>query len=351
MIKNKNILITGGAGFIGGSIVKQLYQNNNLKVIDVDIDSKELFGFENSSVNYFDVDISNVIEFMSYYRLAELLENINIIIHCAAIAGIDRTRINTVKTLETNILGAYNLLKACLDCRSTIEKIIIFSTSEVFGNSFNTTEMSKVKIGSLQQARWNYALSKLAAEHFAYAFYKEHNLPVVIIRPFNIFGPGQMGEGAIHTFIVNALENKPIVINDDGSQIRAWCYVDDMVDATIKILEYPDWRKYQDHSWIGYDQTTGEINPNIDHIIEIPIIGESFNIGNNKNTITIYNLAKLIIKLLDSKSEILFKEPLEADIELRVPNIQKAKDILGFEAKIELEDGILKTAEYYKGII
>jgi UDP-glucose 4-epimerase len=162
-----------------------------------------------------------------------------------------------------------------------------------------------------------YAVSKLAGEHLANAYYRQYGLPTVTVRPFNVYGPGQTGEGAIHVFIRKALKNEDIVINGDGTQIRAWCYVDDFIDGLISCM----WKT--------------------------EAIGQAFNIGNGRAVTTIYELAKTVIRVLGSRSEIVFKEKLSADIELRIPSTFKSEFLLGHRAKVDLEEGIIKTAEYY----
>jgi UDP-glucose 4-epimerase len=171
--------------------------------------------------------------------------------------------------------------------------------------------------GSAGEARWTYAVSKLAGEHLSMAYFKEYGLPVVSIRPFNVYGPGQTGEGAIQIFINRALKNEDINIYGDGNQIRAWCYVNDFVDCLMLALESP------------------------------AAVGQSFNIGNARAVVTIYGLAQTVCRVLNSKSKIVFKPPLSADIELRIPSVDKAFELLGFKASVELDEGIQKTAEWY----
>jgi UDP-glucose 4-epimerase len=143
-------------------------------------------------------------------------------------------------------------------------------------------------------------------------------LPVVTVRPFNVYGPGQTGEGAIQIFIKKALKNEDIHIDGDGSQIRAWCFVDDFVDCLIRCVENPK------------------------------AIGESFNIGNSRAVITILGLAQLVCRVLKSDSKILFDPPLSADIAIRIPSVQKTLEVLEFKAKVDLEEGVLRTAEWMK---
>ena len=173
-------------------------------------------------------------------------------------------------------------------------------------------------IGSVGEARWTYAVSKLAGEHMAHAYQAELGVPAVSVRPFNIYGPGQIGGGAIRAFIEAALAGGDLEIHGDGSQIRAWCYVDDMVEALLLALEHP------------------------------AAVGESFNVGNARSAVTIYDLATRVKRLTGCPGEIRFV-PLEyTDVELRIPNIEKARTLLGFEARVELDEGLERTIAWYR---
>ena len=151
---------------------------------------------------------------------------------CRRIAGVDTVLESPVRTMRVNLIGTYNALEAALATKDTLERLIEFSTSEVFGqHAFNVAEGHVTAIGSVGEARWTYAVSKLAGEHMAHAYHDELGLPTVSVRPFNIYGPGQIGGGAIRAFIEAALDGRDLTIHGDGSQIRAWTYVDDMVDG------------------------------------------------------------------------------------------------------------------------
>jgi UDP-glucose 4-epimerase len=240
----------------------------------------------------------------------------DIVVHAAAIAGIDSVIKQPIKTMRVNMLGTANVLEAAKN-RNVKGRFIDFSTSEVFGNhAFKSKENDETVAGSAGEARWTYAVSKLAGEHLSMAYCKEYGLPVVSVRPFNIYGPGQTGEGAIQIFIKRALKSKAINVYGDGSQIRAWCYIDDFVDGLMKCLENPD------------------------------AIGESFNIGNARAVTTIYGLAGKVIRVLKSKSKIIFKPALSEDIELRIPSVEKALEMLKFKAKVDLDEGILQTSKW-----
>ena len=314
MIKNKKIFITGGAGFIGSTLAARLKKNNQLVLYDNlsrnSLKHTKLMASKN--ISFIEGDI------LDLKKLLEAMKGSNIVIHTAAIAGIDTVIKNPVKTMEVNMIGTANVLRAAKE-NKVQTRFLDFSTSEVFGSmAYRVSEDTQAVSGSAGEARWIYAVSKLAGEHLTHAYYKQYGLPTVTIRPFNIYGPGQTGEGAIQIFVQKALKNEDISIYGDGTQIRAWCYIDDIIDGVMLALAKPK------------------------------AIGESFNIGNSKAITTIYGLAQTVCRILNSKSKIVFKKPLSADIELRIPETNKALEILGFKAKVDLEDGILKTAQWYK---
>ena len=216
------------------------------------------------------------------------------------------------------MLGTAYSLEAAKQA-GTVERFLEFSTSEVFGSrAFKAEEIDPTITGAVGEARWTYAVSKLAGEHLAHAYHRQYGLPTVTVRPFNIYGPGQMGEGAIAVMIRKALAEEDLFIFGDGTQIRAWCYVDDMVEALLKALQLPN------------------------------AVGESFNIGNSRAVTTIFGLAQTICRVTNSPSKIIFREPLSADIELRIPSTEKAEKLIDFKAKVDLEEGLLRTSEWIK---
>ena len=313
MIKNKTIFITGGAGFIGTVLAERLIADNRITIYDSFVrdalSRSTVAGHENLTVVKGDV--------LDCESLKKAMAEADIVVHAAAVAGIDATIRNPVETMRVNMLGTANALAATLE-NGKAERFLDFSTSEVFGSrAYNVDESCATMTGAVGEARWTYAVSKLAGEHLANAYYRHYGLPAVTVRPFNVYGPGQVGEGAIHIFIRKALKNDDIHIFGDGSQIRAWCYVDDMVEGLLRALSMPQ------------------------------AVGESFNIGNARAVTTIYGLAQTVCRILGSKSKIIFNPPLSADIELRVPNLDKARDLLGYEAAVDLDEGIARTAEWY----
>lgn len=322
MLEGKRLFITGGAGFIGSLLLARLIKNNEVAVYDtMDRDAlkhRDITPEDRAKIKLYK---GNILEADTLLQALQDFKPTHIV-HCAAIAGIDTVIKSPTSTLRVNILGTANLLAALQQARINPERVVLFSTSEVFGQqAFQSSEKSSAVIGAVGEARWTYAVSKLADEHFGYAYFKEYGMPVTVVRPFNVYGPGQIGEGALSIFIQKALRNEPIQIHGDGTQIRAWCYVDDMVEGVVRCLTRKE------------------------------AIGESFNIGNARAVTTIYGLAGTVIRLLNSKSTITFSGRNTADVELRVPDVSKAQTLLEFNAKVDLDEGIPNTASYYARLL
>ncbi len=314
MLNSKVIFITGGAGFIANRLIAEYVESNQIVVYDNfyrDTLTRSPYA-QHKNIKVIRGDV------LEYEKLFESMAGADIVVHAAAIAGIDTVIKSPTKTMRVNLIGTANMLEAAW--RHQIkDRIVDFSTSEVFGSmAFKPTENSETVSGSAGEARWTYAVSKLAGEHLGMAYHREFGLPVTFVRPFNVYGPGQTGEGAIQIFINRALKNQNLEIYGDGNQIRAWCFVDDFVDCLKRCVEDPK------------------------------AVGESFNIGNARAVITTYGLAQTICRVLESKSKIIFKPALTAEIELRIPSVEKAYHTLGFKAKIDLDEGILQTAEWLK---
>jgi nucleoside-diphosphate-sugar epimerase len=314
-LSGKRILVTGGAGFIGTTLARRLVDDNEVVALD-NLHRDSLGGTDLLEHPNFAFVEGNVLDGP---RLADVARGVTHFVHAAAIAGVDTVRESPVRTMRVNLIGTYNALEAALATRDTIERTIVFSTSEVFGAyAYKVDEEHVTTQGSVGEARWTYAVSKLAGEHMAHAYYDELGLPTVSVRPFNVYGPGQIGGGAVRAFIETALAGGDLVIHGDGSQIRAWCYVDDMVDALLLALEHPR------------------------------AIGESFNVGNAHSAVTIYDLAQRIKRLTGCPGELVFRPLHYTDVELRIPNVDKARDLLGFEAKVELDEGLARTIAWYR---
>jgi UDP-glucose 4-epimerase len=317
MLENKTIFLTGGAGFIGSTLIGRLIERNRLVVFD-NLSRNALANrpyAAHPNLNLVVGDVTDAAALDDAMRAADP----NVVVHMAAIAGIDTVIKSPTTTMRVNLMGTVNALESARQLKR-LERFVDFSTSEVFGsNAFRAQESGLASIGAVGEARWIYAVSKLTGEHLAHAYHREFGLPIVTLRPFNVYGPNQVGEGAIHRFVTQALQHKDIEIHGDGTQIRAWCYVDDMVAGVLLAMEHPK------------------------------AIGESFNIGNGRAVVTIYGLANTVVRVLNSKSSIRFIRKDYVDIELRVPNVNKARELLGFEAKVDLDEGLARTGDFYRG--
>jgi nucleoside-diphosphate-sugar epimerase len=315
MLEGKRIFVTGGAGFIGTTLARQLVDRNTVVAFD-NLHRDAVSGtdlLEHANYELVEGDI------LDPEHLAETARGATHFVHCAAIAGVDTVLQSPVRVMRVNTIGTYNALEAALATQDTLERFVDFSTSEVFGtHAFRVEEGQVSTIGSVGEARWTYAVSKLAGEHMAHAYHDELGLPTVTVHPFNVYGPGQIGGGAIRAFIEAALAGRDLTIHGDGSQIRAWTYVTDMVTGVLACLENE------------------------------AAAGQTFNIGNPRSSVTIYDLAQRIKRLSDATGEIVFQPLHYADVELRIPNVEKARTVLGWEPVVELDEGLEKTIAWYR---
>ncbi len=313
VIANKTILITGGAGFIGSSLAQKLADHNQIILLDRSFAPSPIQYtslLRNPNVTAVQGDILDI-------DLRALVKQADVVVHAAAILGVNRVCTSGRETLETNYVGTSRILKA-LDASTTVQRFVYFSTSEVFGvNSYRVDETSRPTVGPIAESRWSYAMSKLAGEHLVASYFRETRLPIAIVRPFNIFGPRRTGDYALRRFILNALQNQPLEIHGDGTQIRSWCYIEDFCAALLQMIVRPE------------------------------AVGEDFNIGHPGNTVTIYELAQKVIQLTGSSSSTLFCASPFPDISIRVPSLDKARRLLGYEPKYDLNTGLKLTIRWY----
>ncbi len=314
MISGKRVLLTGGGGFIGTALAERLVLENEVVIFDNGhrnaLQVSPIIGHPRLMVVAGDILDRRAVE-----AAAVGCDNV---VHLAAIAGVDTVQQMPVTTMRVNILGTFNALEVASEL-PRLERFIDFSTSEVFGTyAYKVREADITSLGAVGEARWTYAVSKLATEHLAHNYYKQFGVPTVSIRPFNIYGPGQVGEGAVHRFVMQALTDTQLTIHNDGSQIRAWCFIDDMVTGILCCLERDE------------------------------AVGHAFNIGNPRSVVTIFNLATQIAQIAGTAAPIVHVPWDAADVELRIPNIDKARELLGYEPRIELQDGLKRTIEWYR---
>jgi len=308
------VLITGGAGFIGTSLAMRLVDFCDVVLLD-NLHRNALPGSGLDGNPRVRLIVGDVLD---EAVVREAVRGCRAVVHMAAIAGVDTVMKQPVRTMMVALRGTMNVLQAACE-QDSLDRFVDFSTSEVFGQyAYKVTEGHVSQLGAVGEARWTYAVSKLATEHLALSYHREFGFPACSVRPFNIYGPRQVGEGAIHHFIVRALRGEDLLVHNDGSQIRSWCYVDDIVEGVLSAMDRPE------------------------------AVGHAFNIGNPRSTLTIYNLARVITMLARSRSRIRFVPWDFADVELRIPDIGKARQLLGFEPKVDLEEGLERTIAWYR---
>jgi len=308
MIKNKRTLITGGRGFIGSALARRLTPDNAVVCLDESLNGNRVEETRQLAGSILDKD-----------ALGSAVADSQIIIHTAATLGVHNIHQDAIKTLRTNYTGTENVLQSALSDTTRLEQVILLSTSEIFGaGASKVGEHGTPTFPDATDSRWCYGIGKLAAEHLALGYYRQYGLPITIVRPFNVFGEGRTGDHALLRFIQSALKREDLAVYGDGSQVRAWCHIDDFCDAVLATLDTED------------------------------AIGRAFNIGNPENVISVKDLAEEVIRLCWSRSKVVFKPLPFTDIDIRIPDIELARGVLGFEPKIGLDEGLRRTIEWVK---
>lgn len=305
----KNILVTGGTGFIGSHLCDKLIDEGN-HVICLD-------NFFTGSRKNIDHLLDNrEFELIRHDIIEPILLEVDAIYNLACPASPVHYQFNAIKTVKTNVIGVTNMLDLA---DKTKARILQASTSEVYGDPAQHPQKEEYW-GNVNPigVRSCYDEGKRVAETLMMDFHRQHNVDIRIIRIFNTYGP-RMAENdgrVVSNFIIQALKNEDITIYGDGSQTRSFCYVDDLVRGMISLMNKED--------FMG------------------PV-----NVGND-DEYTILELANMIIELSDSKSKIVFK-PLPSDDPCkRRPDLTLARKELGYEPTVNIKDGLLKTIEYFK---
>ncbi len=307
----KRILITGGAGFIGSHLSEKLLNDGN------DIICLDNF-FTGSKNNIRHLIGNNRFELVRHDIINKYIAEVDQIYNLACPASPIHYQYNPIKTMKTSVIGIINMLGLAKKCDA---RILQASTSEIYGDPQIHPQV-ETYWGNVNPIgiRSCYDEGKRCAETLMMDYHRQKNVDIRIARIFNTYGPRMaLNDGrVVSNFIVQALRNEPITVYGTGSQTRAFCYVSDLVDALIKLMES------------NYDKPVNLGNPD-EH--------------------TILEFAKLIIELTNSKSEIIFKELPSDDPTQREPNISIAKETLKWEPKIQIKEGLLKTIEYFDRII
>lgn len=305
------ILVTGGAGFLGSNLCKKLLEEKDNYVICLDNFSS------GKKENIKDIINNDRFELLEHDITNKIDIDVDQIYNAACLASPKFYQKSPFKTFDTCIEGTRNLLELA---KKYDAKLLQFSTSEIYGNPLEHPQQ-EMYYGNVNTMgiRSCYDEGKRAAETLCFLYNKEYNVRIKVVRIFNTYGPNMREDDGrvISNFITNALKNEDIEIYGDGNQTRSLCYVDDLIDGIIKMMN-------------SKDEIIGPIN-----------LGNSYEIMINE-------LAKKIIKLANSKSKIIHKELPQDDPVKRKPNLSLAQSILGYSPKISLDEGITKTIEYYK---
>ena len=315
-------LITGGAGFIGSHLAEALLDGGH--EVDI-IDNLSTGSIRNVGHLKSNPRFQYAIDTLTNEPLlAELIDRNDVIFHFAAAVGVKLIVEQPVHTIETNVHGTEVVLK---HAHKKKKKVVIASTSEVYGKSADVPfrEDADLVMGATVKHRWAYACSKAIDEFLALAYYKERDLPVIIVRFFNTVGPRQTGQYGmvLPSFVRQALSGEPITVFGDGTQSRSFTYVGDVVDCMMRLVNEPK------------------------------AVGQVFNIG-NKQEVTILQLAELVKSLTGSASRIEFvpydkayEEGFE-DMPRRVPDLTKVTQLVGYEPKVQLNEIITRVIEYFR---
>lgn len=307
----KRILITGGAGFIGSHLAERLLNEGN------DIICLDNF-FTGAKDNIRHLIGNNRFELVRHDIIKEYFAEVDQIYNLACPASPIHYQYNPIKTIKTSVMGIINMLGLAKRCKATILQA---STSEIYGDP---------KIHPQVEEYWGnvnpigirscYDEGKRCAETLMADYHRQNNVDIRIARIFNTYGPRMsVYDGrVVSNFIVQALKNEPITVYGSGNQTRAFCYVDDLVEGLIKLM-----------------------NSNYTSPI---------NLG-NPNEITINDFAKIVIELTGSKSEIIYKDLPQDDPVQREPDITKAKEKLNWQPAVSLEKGLTETINYFKSIL
>lgn len=245
------------------------------------------------------------------------LRGYDAVVHLAAVLGVANSEKNPALTLDVNIDGTRNVLNSCVE--GEVESFLFTSSSEVYGEPARTP----IREDDFFNPVSPYGVSKIAGEEYVKVVSRSSGMKYSIFRLFSVYGPGQSPEFVVPRFVKLAIGNEPLTVHGDGKQTRAFCYVGDVVDAMVLAIKNP--------------------------------LNDVFNIGNSSEPVTIEKLARKVIEVTGSSSKVEFVREEDSgrgrkkDIYHRVPDTEKAANILGFKAKVGLEEGIGRLADSVRG--
>lgn len=302
-VAGNRVLITGGAGFIGGHLARELADRASVTILD----TRETPKLElPASVSHEVTDIRNE------DAITTAVEAADVVFHHAAAVSVEHSTEDPVGTDAINLEPVLTILEAA---RRTDTRVVLASSAAIYGHpqELPITESHPTTPAS------PYGIQKLAADHYARVYHEIYGLETVALRYFNVYGPGQTGgdyAGVVAAFITQALNGDPITVHGDGAQTRDFVFVEDVVDATVAAAE-------------------------TEHV------GESFNVATGE-TISIRSLADQVQTLTNTDSEIVHVDARDGDIDRSRATIHKAQNALNFEPQVPLEEGLARTIDWYR---
>ncbi len=313
----ESILITGGAGFIGSNFVRAFMKRHphvDVHVLDAltyagNPDNLPSHVREDPRFNFWYGNVCNA------SLVGDLMDKVDTVVHFAAESHVARSIYDNVVFFETDVIGTRVIADQVLRHRRRIKRFIHISTSEVYGTALSEPMTEDHPLMPLTP----YAAAKCGADRLVYSYWRTYDIPAIIIRPFNQYGPYQHLEKCIPRFVTSALDGEPITIHGDGSAARDWCYVSDTCEALLAALEVP-----------------------LDDLL-----GEVINLGTGvaADILTVFQEISELMGGTESRVEYIANRPGQVD--LHISSTDRAERLLGWRAKTDLRTGLARTIDWY----
>lgn len=313
------VLVTGGGGFIGSHIVKQLSAAGHAPVVYDDFSTNEKLdpGSESGMTKVIEGDVKDT------KKLVESLKDVDAVIHMASFISVEESVKNPVMYMENNVLGTASLLMAMRE--AGVKKVVFSSSATVYGEPKSLPITEDFPLSAANP----YAASKIASEAICESFSKTDGFDVTILRYFNPYGPGELHDPETHAipnFIMAGIEKRPIPLYWKGEQVRDFIYVEDLASAHISVLDLSDYKQ-------GLNPASAKFNV--------------FNVGTEKG-VKIIDAVNIISDILGYSLEVEDKGDRKGDVMANYASSEKLKSATGWEAKVGLEEGLKKTVEWFK---
>lgn len=317
------VLITGGRGFLGSHLALRLARAHPAgQVVCVDNGTRDCFAslgvVAPPNLEFVSGDVRGPEEWLP--RIGRP----SVVVHFAALAGVSTYYRDPLSVLEVNGIGTARLLRLLTDDASGLRPSLFLnvSTSETYGPDAAGAEESKpTPVGPISDPRWTYAASKVFAEHWTFATARTTGLPVVSVRPFNVYGPGQIGEGAVRIFCERALRGQTLSVTGDGSQTRSWIFVDDFVDALLALVATPS-------SW-----------------------GATYNVGRPEDLVSTRRLAERVLALAESTADLVYVPHAGQDVRERWPRTDALRSATTWAPRVDLDEGLCRTLAFWRRLV